>query len=295
LLSNRSSLIKLATWASVFVAIILIFAKFFAWIRTDSISLQATLVDSVLDAMASLINFFAVRQSLKPADSEHRFGHGKIEALSSLFQSAFIAGSALWLLIESTRHFTDNSIVTEPELGLWTMLFSIVLTLALVLFQRYVIKSTQSMAIKADAAHYVGDILVNIAVVFALMASHFSLPAFIDPLIGCCIAIYICFAAWKISKEAIDMLVDRELPDNIRETIINTILKRDFVKGFHDLRTRLAGPKEFIQFHLELDGDLSLKDAHMLSDQVMNDIKDRFPQAEVLIHEDVYKGKDEKT
>lgn len=284
---ERALLVRLATWVSVCVAFLLISVKLVAWLRTDSMSLQATLIDSVLDAMASLINFFAVRQALKPADNEHRFGHGKIEALASLLQSAFIAGSALWLLIESLKRFKDPSTIHEIHFGLGVMIFSIVMTLALIFFQRYIIYKTRSTAIKADAAHYVGDVLVNCAVIIALIGSQNSWSIYLDPLIGILISFYICFSAWNISKESIDMLIDREIPESEREKIIQLIFQDEAVKGYHDLRTRMAGHQEFIQFHLELDGSLSLKEAHTISDRVMCTIQKVFPYAEILIHEDV--------
>lgn len=288
-LNQRAYLVRWATLASVTVAFILIFLKTIAWLRSDSVSLQATLIDSVLDAMASLVNFFAVRQALKPPDKEHRFGHGKIEALASLLQSAFIAGSALWLLMESVRRFSTPPEIHETGFGLLVMIFSIVITVALVIFQKFVIYKTRSTAIKADAAHYLGDILVNIGVIVALLGSHLSWGALIDPMIGLLISFYICFSAWNISKESIDMLIDRELPDETRQKIIDLIYSHPKVCGYHDLRTRSSGHQEFIQLHLELDGHMSLTEAHDISESVMETIQKAFPYGEIIIHEDIHK------
>lgn len=279
---------RLATYASVATAGVLILVKLIAWTLTDSLSLLATLIDSLLDVAASLVNLVAVRRALLPPDREHRFGHGKAEPLAALGQSAFIAGSAIFLVIQAAQRISRPTPVLHGEIGIAVMGFSIVATLVLVLFQRYVISKTSSLAIRADSLHYVGDILVNAAVILALvLVSQFGWT-FIDPLFAMAIAAYILFNAWLIARGALDMLMDRELPEEERQRIRKVILENQDVLGMHDLRTRASGPQTFIQCHIEMDGALSLHHAHSIADRVENQLREAFPGAEVIIHQDTH-------
>ncbi len=286
--SPHAALLRKATYASVGVALFLIAIKAAAWLMTNSIGLQASLVDSVLDCAASLINLVAVREALKPADREHRFGHGKIEAVAALAQSMFIGGSAAWLIFESVSRLAHPHDLEHTSAGILVMMISMAMTLGLVLFQNHVIKKTQSTAIKADAIHYRSDFLINGSVVVSLTAaSWFHLPL-LDPLVGAGIALYILYTAWTISKEAFDVLIDRELSDEDRERITQISLSHKEVTGLHDLRTRSSGPHKFIQLHLEMDGNMSLSAAHVIADDVALLIAEAFPSAEVIIHQDPY-------
>lgn len=274
-----------ATYASISVAVLLIISKLIAWGLSDSVSLLATLIDSVLDALASLINLIAVRHALTPADREHRFGHGKAEALAGLSQSMFIAGSAGFLLLEAGRRIIDPVAVQHADISIAVMLFSIVATLLLVLFQSYVIRKTQSTAIRADALHYKSDLVINVSVILALWLSMRGMPQFDAP-IACLIAGYILYSAWEIISLSYDQLMDRELPDHDREQIKQAVLKHSQAKGLHDLRTRSSGTVTFIQLHLELDDNLSLLEAHNISDEVEESLLVQFPGAEIIIHID---------
>jgi ferrous-iron efflux pump FieF len=276
---------RLATYASISVAMLLIAGKLVAWGLSDSISLLATLIDSVLDALASLINLIAVRHALTPADREHRFGHGKAEALAGLSQSMFIAGSAGFLLLEAGRRIIDPVSVQHAGISIAVMVFSIVATLLLVLFQNYVIRKTQSTAIRADALHYKSDLVINASVILALWLSMRGLPQFDAP-IGMLIAVYILYSAWEIIRVSYDQLMDRELPDQERSKIKQIVLKHPKAKGLHDLRTRSSGTVTFIQLHLELDDDLSLLQAHNISDEVEESLLLEYPGAEIIIHID---------
>ena len=276
---------KLATYASISVAITLIAAKLFAWGFSGSVSLLATLIDSTLDALASLINLFAVRHALSPADKEHRFGHGKAEALAGLGQAAFIAGSAGFLLLESSRRLINPEPLQSYTAGIWVMVFSIILTLVLLRFQKHVIAKTDSTAIKADALHYRTDVLVNASVILALWLSIQGWAGF-DALFALGIAFYILWSAWGIVKQALDHLMDRELPDEDRKNIAALARQHKEVHGLHDLRSRRSGTATFIQLHLELDDDLKLLEAHRISDEVELAIQKSYPSAEVIIHID---------
>jgi ferrous-iron efflux pump FieF len=245
----------------------------------------ATLIDSSLDALASLVNLLAVRHALTPADREHRFGHGKAEALAGLAQAIFITGSALFLLVESARRVVDPVAPQAHGLGIGVMVFSIVATLLLLAYQRHVIRQTGSTAISADALHYRTDLLVNASVILALWLSMRGWPGF-DALFAIGIALYILYSAWEIVKQAFDHLMDRELPDDERDRIRQIAVAHPQVRGMHDLRSRRSGTATFIQLHLELDDELSLLQAHRISDEVEERLGEVYPGAEIIIHID---------
>lgn len=284
--SNSASLMRMATYASVSVAAILIIAKLVAWSLTGSVAMLSTLVDSLLDGLASVVTLIAVRHSLMPADREHRFGHGKAEALAALAQAAFVTGSAVIVIFHAGTRLFQPQQITATNIGISVMVGSIILTLALVFFQTYVVKRSNSLAINADSLHYKGDLLINLAVLAALVLVPLLDAPFIDPLTGAAIAVYLLFGAWRILAEALDMLMDRELPEEERQRIRDIASRHKDVCSLHELRTRRSGSDVFIQMHLELDGDMSLMEAHVISDQVELEIRTAFEGAEVLIHQD---------
>jgi ferrous-iron efflux pump FieF len=279
-------LLKLATYASVAVAVILIICKTGAWLVTDSVSLLSTLIDSLLDVLASIVNLIAIRHALQPADREHRFGHGKAEPLAGLAQSAFISGSAVFLLLQSVERLIWPREISSSEIGIVVMVVSIVLTLGLVGFQRYVIAKTASVAIKADSLHYQTDILVNLSVIISLLLASKLGWDLADPIFAIGIVAYIVWGAFGIGRSSLDLLMDHELPDEDRIRIREIALSHNGVVDIHDLRTRSSGQQSFIQLHLEMDGNISLFDAHEISDSVEISLQEAFPTSEVLIHED---------
>ncbi len=283
---ESARLLRLATYASTSVALVLIAAKLFAWSASGSVSLLATLIDSMLDALASIINLIAVRHALTPADKEHRFGHGKAEALAGLSQSMFIAGSAGFLLFEAAQRVINPVKVESIQLGIVVMVISIVATLLLLSFQQHVIRKTNSTAIRADALHYRTDLMVNGSVIVALLlVSIGGWPGF-DGLFAGVIGIYILYSAREIIITSYDHLMDRELPDADRDKIKALVLAHPSTRGLHDLRSRHSGTMTFIQLHLELDDDLSLLAAHKISDEVEALILTAFPGSEIIIHID---------
>lgn len=284
--ASAGRLMKLATYAAVGMASTLIVVKFGAWLMTDSVSLLSTLIDSLLDVAASTVNLLAVRHALEPADEEHRFGHGKAESLAGLAQSAFISGSAVFLLLQAGERLFNPSPVHNTMIGYGVMVFSIVATLALVGFQKYVAKRTQSLAISADSAHYTMDVLVNISVIVSLFLASEMGWQIADPLFAIAISFYILHGAYEIGIEAYHVLMDRELPDEDRERIRTLAMEHPQVISLHDLRTRQSGPDVFIQMHLEMSGDMTLVQAHEIAEDVMHTIEAAYPRAEVLIHED---------
>ena len=288
--SRRQSarLMRLATYASVATAGMLVAVKVAAFAATDSVSILSSLIDSLLDASASLVTLFAVRHALSPPDREHRFGHGKAEPLAALGQAAFIAGSSIFLLIEAGRRLFDPKPVANGDAGIIVMVFAIIATLALTRFQAYVVKRTDSLAIRSDALHYAGDLLANGGVIIALILSTRLGWTIADPLIAIAIAGFIIFSAVQIARGAFDMLMDRELPEADRRRILDIAGTHPEVRAVHDLRTRMSGPSLFIQLHIEMDGSLNLYRAHVIADTVEAELHTAFPGAEVLIHQDPY-------
>ena len=282
---DRAGLLKLASLASVLTASFLIVAKLAAWSVTGSVSLLASLVDSVMDSIASLINLFAIRYSLQPADEKHRFGHGKAEPLAGLAQAAFIAGSAVFLVFHAIDRLRFTRSLEQIGVGLWVMALAIVMTVGLLAIQRYVIRKTDSTAIRADSLHYMTDLLTNMSVLLALYLSTLGWT-WADPVFAIAVAIYIFYSAWQIGHEAFQQLMDRELPDDILKQIQATAMSHPEVMSTHEMRTRQAGHTRFVQLHLVLDEDLPLKTAHAIADQVEAEILEFLPGAEVLIHQD---------
>src|SRR5437762_1333580 len=275
-----------ATYASLAVAVLLIAAKFIAWVGTGSVALLSSLVDSLVDAAASLVNFFAVRHATVPADREHRFGHGKAEPLAALGQSAFLVGSAVLLMFEAVRRLVSPAPVEAAGLGIAVMVFSIVLTIGLVTYQRHVVRRTGSLAIGADELHYRGDLFLNGGVIATLaITSLFAVPI-LDPLFGAAVGLWIIYSAVKIARLSLTQLMDRELPDEERARVRAIAESHPEITAVHDIRTRIAGPTTFIQLHIEMDGAMNLLHAHEVSDAVEARLRRAFPHAEIMIHED---------
>jgi len=282
---DRGALLKLASVASVATAGFLIVAKLVAWYVTGSVGLLASLVDSVMDSFTSLINLFAIRYSLQPADEEHRFGHGKAEPLAGLAQAAFITGSAVFLIFHSIDRLRDTHQLDQVGVGIGVMVLAIFLTLALLVVQRYVIRKTDSMAIRADSLHYVTDLLTNASILLALYLSTLGWT-WADPVFAIAVAIYIFYSAFCIGHDAFQQLMDRELPDDVLERIQAIAMSHPEVTGTHHTRTRQSGQTRFVQLHLELNESMSLKRAHGIADTIEQEIMAFLPGSEVIIHQD---------
>lgn len=275
-----------ATYASVAVACTLILAKAAVWFQTQSMAILASLVDSTLDGAASLINLLALRLALTPADREHRFGHGKAEAMAGLAQSAVIAGSALFLLLEGARGLADPTPVADAHAGMFVSMLAIVLSAGLVLYQRHVVRLSGSLVVAADRLHYLSDLLLNAGVILALVLTKYLDWIWADPLFGLVVALYMLFGAWNIGRQSFDHLMDRELPDATRARIKDIVARQPGVLNIHDLRTRESGMRQFIQFHLLLDGRQPLAEAHAITLAVHRALQGEFPDADIIIHQD---------
>ncbi len=283
---DAARLMRLATTASVAMALVLIGGKTVAWAFTDSVSVLSSLLDSLLDAAASLINLIAVRHALTPADREHRFGHGKAEPLAGLAQAGFITGSGLLLVSEAVHRIATPQSLEHGEVGIAVMALSIAATIGLVTFQRRVAQRTGSIAISADSLHYASDVLLNGSVIVSIVLTAEMGWLLADPLFGLAIGAWIMWGAWRIARISLNLLMDRELPDGDRRRIRGIAMGHPEVRNLHDLRTRSAGTQIFIQFHLELDGTMTLRRAHEIADQVEREVLAAYPNAEVIIHQD---------
>ncbi|HDM8061842.1 CDF family cation-efflux transporter FieF [Vibrio harveyi] len=278
-------LVTMAAWTATIVAALLLIVKVITWWVTGSVSLLASLIDSMLDIAASVVNLIVVRYSLQPADREHTFGHGKAESLAALAQAMFISGSAVFLILNGVERFFRPHELNAPELGVYVSLFAMVVTFGLVMFQKHVVRVTGSQAIAADSLHYQTDLYMNGAIMMALGLSYFGVTQ-ADAVFAVGIGIFILYSAFKMVSEAIQTLLDRKLPDEELEQIRQECLKVEGVLGVHQLRTRMSGPTRFIQLHLELDDNLRLIEAHHIADKVEDNLLELFPEADVLIHQD---------
>lgn len=283
----------IAGMASLATVLVLIILKTVMFMLSGSASVLASLMDSLADATVSVMTYFAIRFSLKPADDNHRSGHGKIEGLAALFQATLIMIAGLWLLWESAHRFMNPQPVAYHELAIVAMLVSIVLSVVLVRIQSRVLKEAPSLAVKADQAHYATDIIVNAGVIIVLLALMAGAPLWVDTLFAVLVVGYLGWTAQGIAKMGLDMLLDRELPDTIRQSITHQVRAHAGVMDIHDLRTSKSGMRVFISFDIEVDGDMKLTDAHNIARNVEYDLLRVFPHAEIMIHVDPHGDTDD--
>lgn len=284
--AETGRLMKRAALASMSVAVTLIAAKLVAWLMTGSVSMLSSLVDSSLDLVGSLVTFFAIRQALEPADKEHRFGHGKAEALAGMTQAGFILASAGGVLLTIVDRFLHPQQVQEETVGIAVSAVAVVLTLVLLAYQRHVVRRTGSIAVAADRSHYMTDLITNISVGVGLFLSSTLRQPMIDVAVALGVAVYLVVSALRIARTSIDVLMDRELPDADRQRILDIARNHPGVRNVHDLRTRSAGLTKFIQMHVVLQPTMSLGRAHVMGDSIESEILAAFPEAEVILHID---------
>ncbi len=284
--ADTDRLRRRATYASVAVAIILIAAKLTVYLLDNSVAVLSSLLDSTVDLLASVVTMFGVASALRPPDVKHRYGYGKAEPLAALTQAAFIIGSSVLLGYESLRRLLNPEPPPNPTYGYAVMGLALLLTFGLVLFQNYVVRRTGSIAISADNLHYRGDLWINLAVIAALALGSWTGNGIFDPLFALIIALFLIGGAGRIARQALFVLLDRELPERDRDYIRTVVSAHPQVRGLHDLRTRSDGGKCFIEFHLELDGNLTLTAAHDIADALEQSLRAHFQQAEILIHQE---------
>ena len=284
--SNNAILVKRATFFAVIVAGVSILIKLIAWFSTNSLTILASLFDSTLDIASSLVNMMAVYYAVQPPDNEHRFGHEKAEDLAVLTQSIFFAISGIIVIFSAVNKFFHIEAISEGHTGMILIFFSIMLNFVLILYQKYVIKKTNSSVIKADNFHYVIDLITNLVTILAIALSTYFSFHYADPIFAIFIAIYILYGSWGLLKGAFKNLMDHELSDSEKELIKQIITSDQRIIGFHDLKTRLAGNKSFIQFHMVLDPKIILLDAHYIAVDIETKILEKMPNAEIMIHQD---------
>jgi ferrous-iron efflux pump FieF len=288
LLNSDVALKKMAAVASVLTALLLCLIKAAAVIYTGSLSVLSSMIDSLADVLSSIITFVAVRFSDRPMSEHHRYGYGKIEAVSALVQAAFIVGSAGFILYDGINRFIKPVEVHQTTIGLLVMMASLILTFVLIVFQKFVVIKTKSKAIEADSAHYTVDILSNLSVILSLFVVRYLHWQWFDIVVAVLIAIYLIINAGKLTYDALSEITDAEVDDNIKNNIIDIVCAVNGVKGYHDFRSRVSGARMFIEIHLELDGNLSLYTTHAIVDKAEEKIIAAYPQAQVIIHQDPF-------
>jgi ferrous-iron efflux pump FieF len=283
---EHAALSTRAAVASVATALFLLLLKIYAAWATGSVAMLGSLADTALDVLASLITLYGVRLAAEPADEGHRFGHGKAEALAALAQVALITVSAIGIGWRAVEHLIEGSATAAAEYGIGVSLVAIAATLGLLWYQRRILARTGSVAIEADHVHYQSDLLLNTAVIAALVLDQYLGLSGADPLFGVAIALWLLFGAWRASARAIDQLMDKEWPEEKRRRFIEAASRHPELKGMHDLRTRTSGAHDFVQFHVWVDPGMTVAEAHRVMDEVEQKLALDFPDCEILIHVD---------
>ena len=283
---ERSRLTGRAAMASTAMAVTLIVLKAYAALKTSSMAMLGSLTDSSLDLVASLIVLLAVRIAATPADHEHRFGHGKAEALAALVQVIIITVSAIFIGFRAVQRLIAGAETGQAELGITVSAIAIVLTIGLISYQRYVVKRTGSLAIGTDRLHYSSDLMLNGSVIVALVLDQYFALVGADAVFGVLIALWLLWGAWSASSDALHQLMDREWPDELRQKFLDACKDYPELKGLHDLRTRSSGTHNFAQFHVWVPADWTVQEAHDRLDAIEEELQQRFPATEILIHVD---------
>ena len=284
--SERARLTSRAALASITMALCLVGLKSYASWETGSVAMLGSLADTTLDFIASLVTFFGVRWAAMPADKEHRYGHGKAEALAALVQVILIAFSALGIAWRAFDRLQSRRPTEGFELGVGVSVIAMAATFALLAYQRYVIRKTGSVAIQTDHVHYQSDLLLNLSVIAALSLDQLLGWRLADPLFGFAIAGWLLYGAWSAASHSVDQLMDREWPEDERESFIAATQEYPELSGLHDLRTRTSGAHRFVQFHVWVPGDWTVTQAHQRMDAVEEKLQHRFPGTEIIIHLD---------
>lgn len=284
--ADRASLTRSAAYASIGVALLLAAMKGWATWRTGSTAMLGSLADTGLDLVASLVTLVGVWVAAQPADEQHRFGHGKAEALAAVMQVMLIALSASAIAFRAVLRLVNGGETTAAAEGIAVSLVAMVATVALLAWQRHVIRRTGSLAIRTDHVHYQSDLLLNLAVVAALVLDQYLGFARADPLFGIAIAGWLLWGAWRAGAEAIDQIMDKEWPEEKRKRFVALAARHPELTNLHALRTRSSGSRDFVQFHVDLPGTMSVGEAHAITDRVEADVRREFPDAEVIVHID---------
>ena len=284
--ADHGPLLRTASYASLAVACVLLAAKLYAWWQTDSLAMLSSFTDSVLDVVMSVANMVALRYALKPADDDHRFGHTSIEDIAGLAQCAFIAAGMALIMLQAFERLANPHTLSNEGLGITVSVLALVFSTGLVLFQTYVSRRTRSVIVASDRMHYIGDILFNIGVLIAFALSAWGGIDAADPVMAIVISIVVLWNTKPVALRAFNNLMDREMPDEEKATILQLVKSIPEIRGYHQFKTRYSGVKAFIQLHVEIDVNLSFREAHAIVDRLEHAILDEFPGADVIIHPD---------
>lgn len=283
---SASTLNRSAAGASIATAVFLVLLKMRAAWSTGSSAMLGSLADTALDLVASLATLAGVWIATQPADDDHRFGHGKAEAIAAMFQVVLISVSALALAARATQQLLEGARTEAAEEGIAVSMVALVVTLALLAWQRHVVARTDSLAIATDHVHYKSDLFLNLSVIAALALDQYAGIAGADPLFGLVIALWLGWNAWRASKRAVEQLMDREWPEEKKQRFLEVLARHPDLRGVHDMRTRTSGNRDFVQFHVWVDPDMSVRDAHEVMDEIEARLTREFPDVEILIHPD---------
>jgi ferrous-iron efflux pump FieF len=283
---QRAKLTRSAAIASISTALFLVVLKLWATFQTGSTAMLGSLADTALDLVASIATLIGVYIAAQPADEDHRFGHGKAESLSAIFQVMLIALSASGIAFSAIRRIVEGGRTADAADGIAVSVIAIIATIALLAWQRHVIRRTGSVAISADHVHYQSDLLLNVAVIAALVLDQYAGFGLADPLFGLAIAAWLLWGAWRAAAEAIDHLMDREWPEDKRQRFVEVAAKHPELNNLHDLRTRTSGHRDFVQFHVDMPASMTVEQAHDIIERVEEDLGSHFPDMELLIHID---------
>lgn len=284
---NRQNNKKKAASVSITASLILFCIKITFGLLTNSLSIIASAIDSFLDLSASVINFFSIYHSSKPADEDHKYGHEKAEAIAALFQGIIIITSSLFLVFEALKRLNKNIILDQLDKGIVVMIISLFVSFFLSRYLKAVAVKTESIALHADSFHFKTDLYTNITIITGLIIVKITGLNTLDSIITILVAAYIIYSTYEIIKNSIDVLMDREL-SNDKLSIIESTIKdhsKD-IKGFHKLRTRNTGSTKFIEFHLEVNKELSFIEAHDLSEEIIKELEIKIPNSEIIVHVD---------
>lgn len=285
-MTSHAALNRSAALASISVALLLVGLKVWAVFSTGSTAMLGSLADTGLDLVASLATLAGVWVAAQPADEKHRFGHGKAEALAAMFQVVLIAISALSLMLRAVEQWFAGARPEGAEGGIAVSLIAMAATLGLLAWQRRVIRRTGSLAISTDHVHYQSDLLLNLAVIAALALDQYGGIAGADPFFGLAIALWLGWGAWGASQAAVEQLMDHEWPEEKKARFLEVVARHPELKGLHDLRTRTSGNRDFVQFHVSVDPDMTVREAHDVMDEIEAKLHAEFPEVEILIHPD---------
>ncbi|WP_286233851.1 cation diffusion facilitator family transporter [Thalassotalea sediminis] len=277
--------VKFAALCAVTFAILQIVIKLYAWFVTDASAMLASATDSLLDLAASFVNLVMLFIALRPADDNHKFGHGKAESLTGLFQSAFILASAILLILHGLEHVYNPPVIQQTHIGIWVTVIAFMLTLLLVTIQKKVLIKTNSIAIEADSLHYQSDLLLNGAVLLSLLATEY-IWANVDGIFTVCVGFFLIYGALQILHKSIKQLMDHELNEDELALVKRAVSEHADTIGVHDIRSRQSGATRFIQFHLELDDHLSLYQAHQVGEDIRIVLEAKLAPCEIFIHHD---------